>query len=395
MWYFVIILLLLSYVFTNYTVTNNGILESYFLQPLLWTVMGIITLFIAYHDNITVYNSKRNRTSKLGRSWINTGILLGGFHVTLLLVVGFFFGFGKSPYPTEPVMLLINSFLLCSFLFFTEISRAYLIKKVSLYYKQFISTKIVIIAIFYSFLYFSFYKFSVLSVQNPENTLLFIGGTFVPIFCIHLLANILSLRGNAIASIPYVGIILGFERFAPILPNAHWTIIALASTIAPTIGYFLIADSKRKKLNQKLWKKLSIKGSVSWTIFALFAVFIILLSNGYFGIKPTVIYSESMSPEFAPGDLVFIENIEKTSIAEGDIIQYIGADKLSIIHRVIEVKNQGSGQCYVTKGDANTEIDPDPVMDDKVLGKAVFKIPFVGWIPIYLTVFINRLIRMF
>ena len=102
-----------------------------------------------------------------------------------------------------------------------------------------------------------------------------------------------------------------------------------------------------------------------------------------------------MSPEFALGDIVFIENIQKYSIREGDIIQYIEPDNLSIIHRVIEVKNKDSQICYVTKGDANEEIDPDPILDSQVLGKAVFKIPLIGWIPIYLSVFLNKIIRLF
>ena len=101
-----------------------------------------------------------------------------------------------------------------------------------------------VISIFYTFLYFSLYEFSNLTFLDAESVMVFVGGTFVPIFTINLLATYLTLRGGVSSSIPYIGLILTFEWFSPIVPNSHWTIIALVNTIAPAIGFLLINEFK-------------------------------------------------------------------------------------------------------------------------------------------------------
>ena len=45
---------------------------------------------------------------------------------------------------------------------------------------------------------------------------------------------------------------------------------------------------------------------------------------------------------------------------------------------------------FITKGDANSEPDVDPVMPDQVTGKVVFTIPKLGWIPIFFKTIFNN-----
>lgn len=61
----------------------------------------------------------------------------------------------------------------------------------------------------------------------------------------------------------------------------------------------------------------------------------------------------------------------------GDIVVYqSNTHAYPIIHRVVKIQNNQ----FITKGDNNNSPDPQPVT--QTLGKAVFKIPWLGWVKI-------------
>lgn len=80
---------------------------------------------------------------------------------------------------------------------------------------------------------------------------------------------------------------------------------------------------------------------------------------------------------FNKGDIMLLYGTKK--IEKGDVIVYNGMHKYPIIHRVIE-KNP---EAYKTKGDNNPSTDPKLATD--VIGKAVFRIPFLGYTKIIFT----------
>jgi hypothetical protein len=76
--------------------------------------------------------------------------------------------------------------------------------------------------------------------------------------------------------------------------------------------------------------------------------------------------------------VIFVLGIDKEDIEVGNIVIFEGGSKHPIIHRIIET---GGGK-ITTKGDHNSmllgnEVDVD---GDLVMGRAVFRIPFIGWI---------------
>ncbi|MGE0014609.1 MAG: S26 family signal peptidase [Candidatus Methanomethylophilaceae archaeon] len=67
--------------------------------------------------------------------------------------------------------------------------------------------------------------------------------------------------------------------------------------------------------------------------------------------------------------LVMIQHLDQSeldTVAVGDVIAY-DRNGVVIVHRVIDVRDDGS---FVTKGDANSSVDPI-VYQDKVIGKIV------------------------
>ena len=97
-----------------------------------------------------------------------------------------------------------------------------------------------------------------------------------------------------------------------------------------------------------------------------------------FNMSPYVIISESMYPELKVNDVVYVKAIDLNEVKEGDIISfYMNSNALTpVTHRV--VSNDISRQQFVTKGDANEKNDIIPIAYEYVLGKVMFKIPFLG-----------------
>ena len=111
-------------------------------------------------------------------------------------------------------------------------------------------------------------------------------------------------------------------------------------------------------------------------------------SRGY---TKSQVKSWSLHNGFKKGDVIFIAS--KKSTKTGDVIVYSGliSGNIPIIHRVVDIKTLENANLYITKGDANSGFLKDPrkgvdeeqgIPEQNVLGRAVLKIPFVGWIKI-------------
>lgn len=89
---------------------------------------------------------------------------------------------------------------------------------------------------------------------------------------------------------------------------------------------------------------------------------------------------------FNKGDIIFLLGTEPENIKTGSVIVY-STDKYKypIIHRVVNTEEKGSDYYFETKGDNNAMVDPASVSGDKIIGRAVLKVPKLGWIKILFT----------
>jgi signal peptidase len=91
-------------------------------------------------------------------------------------------------------------------------------------------------------------------------------------------------------------------------------------------------------------------------------------NTGLFGIRPNLVSGSSMAPALNPGDIVVLRPVEPASIQVGDIIRVVQAGT-PILHRVIEIRDEGGIREYVTQGDANNVPDR-PVSADQIDGRS-------------------------
>ena len=112
-------------------------------------------------------------------------------------------------------------------------------------------------------------------------------------------------------------------------------------------------------------------------------VLAIWFAIGIFPIKPIAIATGSMEPELHVGDVAVIKKCEANDVEEGDIIEY-QMEGYTVIHR-IKSKTQKNGHfTFITKGDNNNTEDSEPVSEEQLIGKVIFKVRFLGFPAIWL-----------
>jgi len=88
---------------------------------------------------------------------------------------------------------------------------------------------------------------------------------------------------------------------------------------------------------------------------------------------------------FNKGDIMVL--FKAKNIKKGDVIVFWGSANEPIIHRVVKIDNT-----YQTKGDHNSASRGDEmnVTEDKILGRAVLRIPYLGWLKLIFMQIIGR-----
>lgn len=101
-----------------------------------------------------------------------------------------------------------------------------------------------------------------------------------------------------------------------------------------------------------------------------------------FGLERYVINGSSMSGSIDLGSVVFAEVVPVSQLEVGDVITYqppreSGIDHL-VTHRIVAIHDDGT---FVTKGDANPEVDPWRFrLDRPDQARVTFDVPYVGWV---------------
>lgn len=118
---------------------------------------------------------------------------------------------------------------------------------------------------------------------------------------------------------------------------------------------------------------------------ALVAPFFVYAVPGVVGADASyVVLSDSMQPAIGVNDVVVVDAVDPATIQPGDVITFERDPRNPpVTHRVVEVLPTDGGTAFVTKGDANEEVDQTPVQTDAVVGTVLFVIPAIGLVVRY------------
>lgn len=133
--------------------------------------------------------------------------------------------------------------------------------------------------------------------------------------------------------------------------------------------------------------KLTLK-SIS-TIIVLIAVALAILMVGLklLGFQIYTVISGSMEPTYHVGSLIYVKKVDPSTLKEKDSITFELGDNTIATHRIVEIvpdENNPQEYKFRTKGDANDDVDANLIEPDKVLGKAIFSIPLLGYLANYI-----------
>lgn len=110
-------------------------------------------------------------------------------------------------------------------------------------------------------------------------------------------------------------------------------------------------------------------------LYILLLIYLSIFIPTLWGYKPLVIISGSMEPKLKVGGILYYKEIEKTNYKVDDIVVF-KSKKYLISHRIKEISESG----FITKGDANKNIDLNEVKFNKALGKGTnWSIPYIGY----------------
>lgn len=119
-------------------------------------------------------------------------------------------------------------------------------------------------------------------------------------------------------------------------------------------------------------------------LLAMLVIVVPLLVGG----SPITVLTGSMEPKLPPGTLIIVKPTPVEEIRVGDVITYqlrSGEPEL-VTHRVVErISSADGGTRFVTKGDANSIPDANPVRDVQVRGTVWYAVPYLGWVNTWLT----------
>lgn len=137
-------------------------------------------------------------------------------------------------------------------------------------------------------------------------------------------------------------------------------------------------------MNKKLKKVLKACSSLIVAIVLIFAI--LVAGVRVFGLKVYTVLSPSMEPEYKTGALIYVKGVDPEKLKAGDVITFAISDETTVTHRIVEVIRGDDGALYFrTKGDANNTEDSGSVHQDNVLGKPIFKIPYLGYMAAFVT----------
>ena len=100
-----------------------------------------------------------------------------------------------------------------------------------------------------------------------------------------------------------------------------------------------------------------------------------------------------MSGGFNKGDIIILKGKKPEKIEIGDILVFDSNRPEPIIHRVVRRWKSGETYYFSTKGDRNfnQRDEEKEIKEDRIVGTALLRVPYVGYVKIIFTELVNNI----
>lgn len=218
-----------------------------------------------------------------------------------------------------------------------------------------------------------------------------VGLTLLPAIAANLLYHYLSARYGAYPNIVYRLITSLYLYLIPICPSTPDSLFAFANLLVPIIIYVFIKSLYANKHKEKAVKagKHSWIGIAATVLSISIMISIVMLISCQFRFGTLVIATDSMTGEINKGDAVVFEKYDGQIINEGQVVVFRDGKSL-IVHRVVGIDRIDGVNRYITKGDANEDIDNGYITDADIESLVLFKVAYVGYPSIWIREIFNN-----
>ena len=342
---------------------NN--IYMYIINPIIWIGIAI------FLRNVL---GKSYEVKKLKKEIIEYSFIAVLAYIITYLTSGLFITFGSNPYSRTIIGILTNLWGFATVIIAKEYIRYKLINNV--YEKDKIKIAIAI-SIVYILIDLGIKKFF-----TTQLTSLFImeiiAQNLLPLIAKNILYSYTAINSNYLPAVIYeIGTNL-YLWLSPILPNAPWIMVSIIDSVIPIILFLYIRYEKNKKDIFRTKEKIINSNPRNIIPLVICIILAIWFAIGIFPIKPVAIATGSMEKELYVGDVAIIKKCKANDIEEGDIIEY-QMDGYTVIHRVTKKTQKNGRFTFITKGDSNDNEDLQPVTQEQIIGKVIFKVRYIGY----------------
>lgn len=337
----------------------------YIINPIIWIGTAIIL------KNLL---GKSYEIQKLKKEIISYSFIAVLTYIITYLISGLFITFGKNPYSRTIIGIIINLWTFATVIIAKEYIRYKLINNV---YEKDKNKIAILISVVYILIELGLRK-----IFTTRLTGLFImetiAQTLLPLVAKNILYSYTAINSNYLPAIIYeIGTNL-YLWLSPILPNAPWIMVSIIDSVIPIILFLYIRYEKNKKDIFRTKEKIINSDPRNIIPLVICIILAIWFALGIFPIKPVAIATGSMEKELHVGDVVIIKKCSANDIEEGDIIEY-QMEGYTVIHRVTKKTQKNGRFTFITKGDSNNTEDSEPVTQEQIIGKVIFKVRYIGY----------------
>lgn len=359
-----LIIILIYVILSQMVFGNYGQKFTDVINPIFW-IVSLIIMYIAMPPQII---NKGNE-----KKIVQYTIIGALVYIIVYFLSGLFVTFGKNPYSNTFLGIIKNFWVTGIVIVGREYTRYKIIATTNKKYKQKIS---IITIIIFTLLEFDLISF-ISSITNVSVSFKQVVSVLIPTIAKNVLFTTIVQKYSCKSSIIYEILTKMFFWISPILPNSPWILISILDTTILLILLVYIQANIENTQNVILNRRTENSNPADIIKLGVALVPTVCFAIGLFPIHPRAIATASMYPEIEVGDVVIVKKCEINDIKEGDVIEY-QIEGQKIVHRVTKIEVEKNILKITTKGDNNNSEDANPVYQEQLIGKVVFKVKYIG-----------------
>lgn len=230
--------------------------------------------------------------------------------------------------------------------------------------------------------------FIFLDVTNPifyngfvtkYDTFIFFALTLLPAISTNIVCTYLSYKVGYKPNLLYLLVINLYQYLLPIVPNPNEYLVSLIRFLLPILLGYKLSGFFKLTIDEEVERNYKKTSPIPLIITTIIVIVLVYFTSGYFHYYAVAIASGSMEKVISKGDIVIIEKLDKKyeELEKGQIIAYTYHGVL-VVHRIVNIIEEGGKYYVYTKGDANPKEDNYVVEQDTIMGTVKAVVPYVG-----------------